>query len=112
MATPPHVTTPPSRRHIGRMGSSQDEIPNLQIIKEGAELEVAETKPRSATLPPDAKLSLFDKEEREGEEGMDGGGEGQTARGSKEEGKKNEDDDRVFTSQGKIGQHKFYSFTR
>ena len=78
------IATPPKHRPA-KINSLQED---LQIIKEGAELEVEPERPRSATLPSNSKFSAFKTEKDD-------------------VGK----DERVF-SQGPIGEHKFYSFTK
>ncbi len=110
MATPPHRS---SSGHISRV-SSIDDGPNLEIITEGAELQVAGERPRSATLPRDVKFAQFESGIKE-EEKEEADGRKELADGKKEEGegkgKEDDEDDKVF-SQGKIGEHKFYSFTK
>ena len=102
MATPPHRGSTGS--HPSRIGS-MDEGRNLEIITEGAELQMVGERPRSATLPGNMLFFV----------GTDKGAD--TTDGKEEEGKKEadkeeeDDEDKVF-SQGKIGDHKFYSFTK
>ena len=71
-------------------------------------------RPRSATLPGDVKFSAFvsnEKDEVKSVELTDGGEkkEKEVKKAKKE--KQDKEGDKVF-SQGNIGEHKFYSFTK
>ena len=104
VATPPHRSGS-AGSHASRVGSL-DEGRNLEIITEGAELQMRGERPRSATLPGNMMFSFGgEAEKEEGKESTD-------SKKEEEAGKEEEDDnDKVF-SQGKIGDHKFYSFTK
>lgn len=102
MATPPTtpITTPSPMRYLSKL--DQDSA-NLEIIKEGAELEVVTERPRSATLPGNLKLNycIFEKDEVEEEKSP--AEEAVERRAQAEE--------RLYDQQ-QLGDHKFYSFTR
>ena len=90
------------------MGSSTDQEPgNLEIITEGAELEVDVARPRSATLPPLKYAPFTIGDDPDEDEDLS---EAEKQKSDVE--KRISDAEERLYDQKQLGDHKFYSFTR
>lgn len=108
------VAAPLQRRLGGSLDQDCGGPPNLEIIAEGAELQVAEKRSRSATLPSGVTLtySLFESEEQTGKKDQAKADEQPETKEQQKKRERRVTVEEQLYDQQQLGDHKFYSFTR